>query len=156
LAEFSPTYNHFQELYSSKVILYAYSLVGEGCLAWVLVPAAIRLLRPPHSPAISVQARKWGVLAAVTTSMVVLALRYLVGKAEAAVVVHNQWESWAIAVINTVILNTPQVFLFIALSLLALQGLGEERPIGAKSEISWGSQLSVRVRRAREWKGDSF
>jgi hypothetical protein len=88
--------------------------------------------------------------------MVVLALRYLVGKAEAAVVVHNQWESWAIAVINTVILNTPQVFLFIALSLLALQGLGEERPIGAKSEISWGSQLSVRVRRAREWKGDSF
>jgi hypothetical protein len=156
LALLLPTSNYFLELRSSVVILCAYSLVGEGCLAWVLVPDAIRLLRPPDSPDISPQGRRLGVLAAVATSMAALTLKYLVAEAEAHFVIHHQWESWAIAVINTTTLNLPQVFLFIALALLALQRLGEEIPIGTKSEISLESQVSVRVRRAREWKSGSF
>ena len=137
LSGFSQTSNHFHELLSSKVIRSAYRLVGEGFLAWVLLPAAIRLLRPPDSPAISAQGTKLGVLAAVTTSMAALALKYLVGKSEAAFVIHNQWESWAINVINTVILNAPQVFLFITLAMLASQGLGEERRPRQKQSLSW-------------------
>jgi hypothetical protein len=156
LALLLPTSNYFLELRSSIVILCAYSLLGEGCLAWVLVPDAIRLLRPPDSPDISPQGRRLGVLAAVATSMAILTLKYLVAETEAHFVIHHQWESWAIAVINTTTLNLPQVFLFIALALLALQRLGEEIPIGTKSEISLESQVSVRVRRAREWKSGSF
>lgn len=124
MSGFSLTSNHFQELHSSRVVFYAYSLVAEGCLAWLLVPDAIQLLRPQDSQSNSAQGRKLGVLVAVTTSMVALGLEYLVGKAEAPLAIHHQWWSWAIAVINTITFNAPQVFLFIALALLAIQGLG--------------------------------
>ncbi len=144
-----PTSNYFKELHSSLVIFYAYSLVGEGCLAWVLVPAAIRLLRPPDSPDISVQGRKLGVLAAVTTSAASFVLQYVVGRAESSAIVHPQWERWAIAVMNVTVMTVPQVFLFIAVALLALQAPEKERSIGLKSETSWGRRdRLVRSRRS--------
>jgi hypothetical protein len=145
----SPTSNYFQKLHSSLVIFHAYSLFGEGCLAWVLVPAAIRLLRPPDSPDISAHGRKLGVLAAVTTSAASFVLQYVVGRAESPAIVAHQWERWAIAVMNMTVMTVPQAFLFIAVALLALQGSEEARSIGLKSETSWGRRdRLVRSRRS--------
>jgi len=83
-------------------------------------------------------------------------LQYLVGKAEATVLLDNQWESNAIAAVNSIIINSPQVLLFIALALLALQAWGEEGFLAAEPETNWGNRLLAWLRRAREWKGDSF
>jgi hypothetical protein len=147
---------HLQELSSSKLFVYGVGLVGEGCLAWLLVPSAIRLLQRPERRTILTQGRKIGATFAVTTSAGSLALQYLVGKAEATVLLDNQWESNSIAAVNTIIINAPQVLLFIALALLALQAWGEEGFLAAEPETNWGNRLLARLRRAREWKGDSF
>ena len=150
------TPERFHELALSKVLLYVFGLVGEGCLAWLLVPSAIRLLQRPERRTILTQGRKIGATFAVTTSAGSLALQYLVGKAEATVLLDNQWESNAIAAVNSIIINSPQVLLFIALALLALQAWGEEGFLAAEPETNWGNRLLARLRRAREWKGDSF
>jgi len=59
----------------------------------------------------------------------------------------------AIAVVNTIIISAPQVLLFIALALLAIQGLGEEISIATEPEMSWSNRILDWVRRAREWRG---
>ena len=94
-----------------------------------------------------------GMIFAVATSASALALEYLVGKAETALTVDNQWEGEAVAVVNTIVINAPEVLLFIALALLAMQGLGQNTTLAAEPGMSWGSRLSNWVRRAREWKG---
>jgi hypothetical protein len=66
------------------------------------------------------------------------------------------WEGEAIAVVNTIIINAPQVFLFIALALLAIQESGEKTSLAAGPEMSWSNRLLDWVRRAREWRGGSF
>jgi hypothetical protein len=147
---------HFQEIVASKVFVSVYGLVGEGCLAWLLVPSAIRLLRPPDNRTVSTQDRQMGTIFAVAASAVTFGLGFLVGKAESTLILDNQWESVAIAVANSVIVNTPQILLFIALALLAIQTLDEGTPIAAVPEMDWGRQLSDWVRKAREWRGASF
>jgi hypothetical protein len=113
------------EIGLSRVFTLTYGLVGEGCLAWLLIPAAIRLLRPVGAPAVSTKERKLGTVFAVATSAGSLGLEYLIGKGEAAFVLNSQWEGWAMAVANTIVINAPMVILFIALSALAIQETGE-------------------------------
>jgi hypothetical protein len=155
LASYVLTPEHFKEIAVSKIFLSAYGLVAEGCLAWLLVPSAIRLLRQPGSYAVSMQDRQTGTIFAVAASAVSFGLEYLVGKAESMLILDNQWESDAIAAANSVIVNTPQILLFIALALMAIQTLEEGTSIAAVPEMDWGRQLSDWVRRAREWRGGS-
>lgn len=137
----------------SKPFIYVFGLVGQACLAWLLVPAAVRLLRSPGNPTVSITTRKLGTVFAVATSASALALEYFVGKAETVVILERQWEGQAIAVVNTVIINSPQVLLFIALTLLAANGSVAESSSIAQPEIGWSNRLSGWVRRAREWRG---
>jgi len=55
--------------------------------------------------------------------------------------------------VNTIVINAPEVLLFIALSLLAIQEFGKETLLAPESGLSWRSRLSGWVRRAREWRG---
>jgi hypothetical protein len=156
LASYVLTPEHFQKIAFSKLFVSVYGLVGEGCLAWLLVPSAIRLLRRPGSHTVSTRDRQTGTIFAVAASAVTFGLEFLVGKAESTIILDNQWESDAIAVANSVIVNTPQILLFIALALLAMQTLDEGTSIAAVPEMDWGRQLSDWVRRTREWRGSSF
>jgi hypothetical protein len=131
----SLTPERFHEFVLSKVFIDVSGLVGEGCLAWLLMPTAIRLLRPLGSPIISAQERTTGTVFAVTASAGSLVLQFLVGKAEIALMLDNQWQGDAIAVVNTVIINMPQVLLFIALALLAMQRVEQEAQPVAGSEM---------------------
>lgn len=144
------------EFFLSKALVYGLGLVCQGCLAWLSTPAAIRLMRPPGNPAISARGRKMGTVFAVATSAGALALEYLVGKVETVVVIEKQWEGLAIAVVNTIVINTPEVLLFIALSLLAIQEFGNDRLLAPESELNWRSRLFGLVRRARGWRGGSI
>ena len=120
----------------SKPFTAVFALTVECCLAWLLLPAAIRLLRPPSGPAISTQERKVGTVFAVATAAGSMILEYSVKQAEATITIGSVWEGWAIAVINTVIVNAPQVMLFIALALLAIELVSDKSPAAVESELS--------------------
>jgi hypothetical protein len=155
LASYALTPERLRELALSRAFLFILGLIGECCLAWLLVPSAIRLLRPPGSHTVSARDRQTGTIFAVAASAVAFGLEFLVGKGESGLTLDNQWESDAIAVANSVIVNMPQILLFIALALLAIQTLDEGTSIAAVPETSWGSLLSDWVRRTREWRGGS-
>jgi len=121
------TSKRIHEIVLSKPFIYVFGLVGNGCLAWLLVPGAIRLLQPQGTPMISTEGRRLGTAFAVGTSASAMALEYVVSKAESGLIFEKLWESGAIAVVNTVIVNAPQVLLFIALTLLALQSTAEQK-----------------------------
>ena len=126
--------DRIHQLALSKAFIYVFGIVGQACLAWLLLPAAIRLLQPPGTPIITTATRRLGTAFAVAISVCALLLEYLVGKAESAVTFDKPWEGNAIAVLNTLIINTPQVLLFIALTLLALQPSGEENTLAQEPE----------------------
>lgn len=125
-----------RQLFTSKTLVFGYALAGECCLAWLLLPAAIRLLRPPASPPISTQQRKLGTILAAAAFVSSTAIEYLIGRTEAAITIGNYWESWAIAVANTVIINAPEVMLFVALALMAIQESSVEPVPAAEPEMS--------------------
>ncbi|HEV2488029.1 MAG TPA: hypothetical protein VGT08_21085 [Terracidiphilus sp.] len=56
------TQEHFREFAFSKIFVAVYGLVAEGCLAWLLVPSAIRLLRDPGSHTVSTRDRQTGTI----------------------------------------------------------------------------------------------
>jgi hypothetical protein len=128
------TPERIHEIFLSKGLNYVLVLVCQGCLAWLLLPAAIRLLRPPGNSAITSQERKLGVFFAVATSALSLALQSIVGKAESTVMLEKPWEGWTVAIVNTVIINAPEVLLFIALAQLATLNPSEKTVPAAESD----------------------
>lgn len=129
------TSDRIHELFLRKAFFYVFSLAGQACLAWLLMPTAIRLLQPPGTPTVSAESRRLGTVFAVAGSACALAIEYLVDMAESTAIFEKVWERYAVAVVNTVIINTPQVVFFIAITLLALQASGEEKSFAANSEI---------------------
>jgi len=155
LAIFVLTQENFRELAFSNGFATVCGLVAEACLAWLLVPSAIRLLRCKGSQTVSTLDRQTGTIFAVAASAVGFGLDFPVGKAESTFVLDKQWERDAITIANSVILNTPQILLFIALALLAMQTSDEGTSIPGVPEMDWSGQLLDWVRRARKWRGSS-
>jgi hypothetical protein len=119
------TPGRIHEVILSKTFSYAFGLVGEACLAWLLMPATIRLLQPQDGPHLSSQSRKMGVAFAIAATAAGLALENLLRWTESTVVYENRWEMGAVAAWNTIAGNAPLNFLFILLALIA-SGLAEE------------------------------
>jgi len=130
------TSDRIHELALSKAFLYVSALVGEVCIAWLLLPAAIRLLQPPGTPIVTNAGRRLGTAIAVDSSAHALMLEYLGGRAEHGITFEQPWEGEAIAVMNMIIFNTPQVLLFIALALLAMQMSGEVNTLDERPGIA--------------------
>ena len=153
-ASYVLTREQFESIALSRVSVSVYGIAGDASFAWLLVPSAIRLLRRPDIYPVSTREKQTGTIFAVAASAVTLGLGFLVGHAESALILHNQLGWDAIAAANSVIVNMPQILLFIALALMAIQTLDEGTPMAAEPEVDWGRQLSAWVRRAREWRGD--
>jgi hypothetical protein len=73
-------------------------------------------------------------VASSASSACALAFEYVVSKAESGLIFGKPWEIDAIAVVNTVIINAPQMLLFITLTLLASQSTGEQTSLVPESE----------------------
>jgi hypothetical protein len=86
------------------------------------------------TPTISTEGRRLGTAFAVASSACALAFEYVVSKAESGLIFGKPWEIDAIAVVNTVIINAPQMLLFITLTLLASQSTGEQTSLVPESE----------------------
>ena len=134
LLNFSLSDERLHNILAGKPFIPAFALAGECILAWLLLPAAIRLLRTPGAPAISADQRKIGTATAVATAAGTMILQYAIMKAEAFITIDNRWGGWALAIVNTVIINAPQVFLFIWLSVLAIQEQSCESPLTPAQE----------------------
>ena len=120
---------------ASKGFLYPFSMAAVGCVACGLMPAAMRLLQTPMVLPLSSEHRKLGTVLMVVTSAVALAAGDILNWAEAGVTFDNRIEVFAASVANTVVENVPEVFLFIALALLARQGLAESLTLGEAEDL---------------------
>jgi hypothetical protein len=156
LMEDSPlTADRFQQFFLSPTLVFLFALVSYGCLAWLLMPAAIRLLQSSGGSTISAKDRKLGVAFVVATSAASSALGYCVGKAEAGIFFKNQWEIQAAEAVSTLVINAPQVLLFIFLALLASPAAdGEPARIRDWAQPLF-SGFAAKIRRAREWHSRS-
>ncbi|HTW78287.1 MAG TPA: hypothetical protein VME23_01965 [Terracidiphilus sp.] len=126
------------EIVASKAFVYPVGLALEAGVAWVLMPAAMRLLQTPNVAQVSVQCRRLGTVFAVLTSAAALGLEYIVGSVEAKVVLDNQWELTAVSALNSIVVNAPEVLLFIALAWLAVQHFPEvETTNGSRLREFW-------------------
>ncbi|MGD0893781.1 MAG: hypothetical protein ABR923_19840, partial [Terracidiphilus sp.] len=103
--------------------LYPFSVAAIGIVAWVLMPAAMRLLQAPRVLPCSSEDRKLGTILMMIMSALGLAARDILNWAEAGVSFDNQIEVSVVSVVNTIVENVPEVFLFIALALLAREGI---------------------------------
>jgi hypothetical protein len=146
----------FHDLAMSKPYLYPLSLVCEACLAWLLLPATIRLLRQPSDPGASWREIKLGTVFVVATSAASLVLQPLVAYAERGFIFENRWAGEALSVVNTLIFNAPQALLFVALALLALQSLEPDASLVAEPVMDWRIRFFDLVRRAREWRSGPY
>jgi hypothetical protein len=144
------------EIALSHVFFYVFSLGGQACIAWLLLPASIRLLKPPEGPTVSIRIRRLGTAFAVAATASVLMLDYLVSKGESVMILEAQWERDALSAVNTVIFNTPEALLFIALALLALERSDAEELLASDPGVNWANRFADWVRKARDWKGSAI
>jgi hypothetical protein len=117
--------DRFAEVGRVKIALYAFGIIWQGCLAWLLIPAAVRLLQPQKIEGISIERRKIGTIFAVLAAAAGLGLEYATGRAESGMVLASHLESTVVLVINTIVINVPTVLLFIALAVLAMWGAND-------------------------------
>jgi len=68
--------------------------------------------------------------------------RDILNWAEAGVTFDNQVEVFALSVANTIVENVPEVFLFIALALLARQGLAEALKPASAEDVAIPPELA--------------
>jgi hypothetical protein len=85
------------------------------------MPAAIRLLQAPAIAPGFVERRRLATIFVVLASAAALRLENLVGWVEARAIFDNPWELNVISALNAIAANVPEILLFIALALLALE-----------------------------------
>ena len=104
----------------SKLSISLLALVVIVCITWLLIPAAIRLVRNSSTGAISVEERKLGLVFAVLGVAASLALREAIQRAERGFTTTSNAEWTALSAMNLVLVSLPEALAFIALALLAL------------------------------------
>lgn len=113
-----------QDLLTSFWFLAGQLLIEVGCAAWLVMPAAIRLLEGGAEVRTSAQARSQGTILAIIAAEVGAALGSFVPKLEASIHLNSRWEATALSVFNSVVADAPDALLFIALALLVAEFSG--------------------------------
>jgi hypothetical protein len=147
---------HRPEISRSAIYLPLMVLLEAGCVTWALTPAMIRLLRFEKTGVVSIDARFQGVLIAVLATEGGMALGLIAQRLESGLTIESGWRIITLSALNSLCANSPDVLLFIALGLLASEGVGDARSFAAESGVSLGERLSDWVRRARGGRGGSF
>lgn len=122
----------FEKLsHATSYLIYSGALLLMACVAWIMSPIAIRLLREKDSPAVSAEHKRWGRHSAILMVAAIMVLQYLVQRAEDIVRFKHGIQVTAATALATLIINFPVVLLFIALALIAAEDSFEcERKVG--------------------------
>jgi hypothetical protein len=113
------------DLLTSFWVLAGYLLVAVGCTAWLVMPAAMRLLRRTAAVQVPAQIRNRGTILTILAAEAGAALGFFVPKMEALMILNSRWEITALSVFNSVLANAPDALLFVALTLLATEFMRE-------------------------------
>lgn len=106
-------------IFASRLFQYSVSAGFEACVAWFLLPSAIRLLQAPNPQTVPQEFRVQGTLFNFLASLTTFGLYRLIALTEAHLVLNNQWEINTTSAVNTFLAILPEVLLFIFLALLA-------------------------------------
>jgi hypothetical protein len=121
-----------------KLCTFAAFTCAFSATVWLLLPRAIKVLRPDARAAVSVTLRWQGAAFAVAAMLMELALGVLLQQAEAGIVLDSHAEICTLAVLNGLVSNLPAMFLFVFLALLVedCSASGLERAEMVRSEES--------------------
>ncbi len=108
---------HRQGLINSFWFLAAGMLLGVGCTGWLVLPAAVRLLRGV-SALVSVKTRIQGTILAVLAAEAGAVLGFFVPSLETSLLLTSHGENNVLSIFNSIVANAPDALLFIALALL--------------------------------------
>lgn len=104
---------------SFSVLSSGLGLLGTACLAWVMAPIAIRLLRSAGSPAISNQERELGRYAFLLAAAAGWAIGFLLHPLISELSHRLPGATEAVVIFSSLIINLPYVQLYIALAFIA-------------------------------------
>jgi hypothetical protein len=107
----------------SHVFLPALDLAVVGCVAWLLIPAAFRLIQDRGTNEFSGEERKLGTIFVVLGSAVSLGLGEVFHRVESGFTITSKAEWTALSAVNIALIHLPEALAFIALALLALQSV---------------------------------
>jgi hypothetical protein len=106
--------------------LWVTSLEGtllSGCLAWLLTPAAIQLLRVPNQEPTSIEVTWRGATLAVLATAATSVLAILAQQVQKGMLIDTVAEREMVSLLIKVAVNLPDALLFISLALLAREGM---------------------------------
>lgn len=112
---------HWSERPMSAIFVIIAVIALTGCTAWLLTPAAIRLLRASKTEYVSRESWKLGAISLILAVVTAAALGYMVLGMESRMMFTSQFERTCVLVVNKAVANTPVLLLFVAFSLLALR-----------------------------------
>jgi len=114
-----PFFAHRRYLPTSFWFLAGDLLISVGGTAWVVMPAAMRLLEADAAVVVSRRIRNQGTILAIVTAEVGAALGFLVPRLEASLIFDSRWEVVALSTVNSLIANAPTVALLLSLALVS-------------------------------------
>jgi hypothetical protein len=96
-------------------------LLSLICTAWIMAPLAIALVRPADAAAVSAERKKLGRIAAMLAGAVTIVLEEL---SALLIIRHVRFSHFGLAVfnpVNSLVVNSPLILLFIALAVIAAE-----------------------------------
>jgi hypothetical protein len=118
---------HHRELFfPSFWLMIAMMPIGTGCTAWLVLPAAMRLIRGEANVVVSTKTKKLGTIVTVLALEAGAVIAFLLPTLEKRVLLYSEGARATIWAINSVLANSPNALLFIALALLACKSAGQE------------------------------
>jgi hypothetical protein len=96
-----------------------WALLLSACVAWIMAPLAVKLLRPPDQPAVDAEQKKVSRYAALIAASLTAMLQLLGWSTENHLFFHSRIEITAVSALINLVVNLPLPLLFVALALIA-------------------------------------
>lgn len=115
---------HYPAVAASHIYaIMALALIGS--IVWLLMPAAIRVLRSDKEARVSAEARWHAVAFAVVASVAGMAIAASTSRLERTIVVGSRGQSFALATLNALLAIAPDALFLVALSVIAHEETSE-------------------------------
>jgi len=118
--------HHRGPFFPSFWLMIAMMPIGTGCTAWLLLPAAMRLIIGENKVIVSTKTKKLGTIATVLALEAGAVIAFLLPTLEERVLFNFEETRAMLRVINSVVANSPYALLFITLAVLAARLAGQE------------------------------
>lgn len=101
---------------SLRTILVAFM---STCVAWTVLPSAVKIVRDSDTASISKEARNFAALVAGAASISGVLLAVFASRLERGISYTAQWQGATVSALNSILANAPDVVLFIAVGVIA-------------------------------------